>query len=47
MREELKKSLSNYLKKFNKYSREEYIDLEFKRVDKYKSKKLLSFLSKN
>ena len=32
MREELKKGLSNYLKKFNKYSREEYIDLECKRV---------------
>lgn len=40
MREELKKGISNYLKKFNKYSREEYIELECKRVDKYKSKKI-------
>ena len=47
MREELKKGISNYLKKFNKYSKEEYIDLEYKRVDKYKPKKLLSFLRKN
>lgn len=39
MKEELKIGISNYLKKFNKYSREEYIDLEVKRVDKYKSKK--------
>jgi|TARA_B110000091_G_scaffold80971_1_gene89210 5-methylcytosine-specific restriction endonuclease McrA len=40
MREELKKGISNYLEKFNKYSREEYIDLECKRVDKYKPKKI-------
>ncbi len=33
MKEELKIGISNYLKKFNKYSREEYIDLEVKRVD--------------
>ena len=42
MREESNTAISNCLDKFNKYSREEYSDLEYKRVDKYKSKKMLS-----
>ena len=46
MREELKKGIINYLKNFHKYSKEEYIDLEVKRVDKYKPKKIAELFKK-
>jgi hypothetical protein len=37
---ELKEDVSNYLNKFNKYTKEEYLGQEYKRVDKYKPKKI-------
>lgn len=40
MRSELKENIGNYLNKFNQYSKKEYLDKEFQRVDKYKSKKI-------
>jgi len=46
MKEELKEGISNYLKRFNKYSKEEYIDLEYKRVNKDKSKNAELFKKK-
>ena len=36
----MKKDIRSYLDLFNKFSKEEYLEKEYKRVDKYKTKKV-------